>query len=84
MSSLAHTVLFYLTVYVQGRMTSKLEKNLAVYVNIIAHKYTFLQRLHSSDNVSLIVHWCCSGRELPLQFKDSSIQIFCIYIDSEI
>ncbi len=52
MSSLAHTVLCFTTLLyctcTQGRMPSKLEKNLAVYVNIMAHKYTFLQRLHSS------------------------------------
>jgi hypothetical protein len=61
MSSLTHTVLFYLTVYVQGRMTSKLEKKLTIYVNVIAHKYTFLQRLHSSGNVSLSVHYAAAA-----------------------
>ncbi len=83
MSSLAHTVLFYLTVYVQGRMTSKLEKNLTVHVNVMAHKYTFLQRLHSSGNTSLSVH-CAAAAENYHCSLNIGVFIYSVSVDSKI
>jgi hypothetical protein len=64
-------------------MTSKLEKKLTVYVNVMAHKYTFLQRLHLSGNASLSVHYAAAAENYHCSLNIVVLK-YSVSVDSEI